>query len=265
MTTRIFLRDDDVGALTPALKDFVARFAERGVPVSYQIIPERFTPEAAAFMLAERAKAPDLIEFGQHGLRHEMQVRGKTEYYEFGPERSYAQQLADIEAGKAILRERLGAEGGLRVFTPPRHRYDRNTLKAIRASGFSVLSASSYTSMPHRLAYSAGRWLGLTNLGRPGVAWHQRHRPDCGLFELSIAIGVDNGTAVLGSVDGVAAAVGSARRHSTSVGLLFHHDVFGKPEGQVYLRELLERLMQLPDVSFHTIGALYDEVGVAAR
>ncbi len=109
MTTRIFLRDDDVGALTPALKDFVGQFAERGLPVSYQIIPERFTAEAAEFMLAERAKAPTLIEFGQHGLRHEMQVGGKTEYYEFGPERTYAQQLADIEAGKALLTARLGA------------------------------------------------------------------------------------------------------------------------------------------------------------
>jgi hypothetical protein len=265
VTTRIFLRDDDVGALTPALTGFVSQFAQRGLPVSYQIIPEQFSPEAADFMLAQRAKTPELIEFGQHGLRHEMQVRGKTEYYEFGPERSYSQQLADIEAGKALLHERLGAGESLRVFTPPRHRYDLNTLKAIRETGFSVLSASSYTSLPHRLAYAAGRLLGLTNLGRPGVPWHQRRRPDSGLFELSVAIGVDNGAAILGSVDNVVAAVGAARRHTSSVGLLFHHDVFGAPEGQAYLNDLAGRLAQIPGVRFHTIGALYDEMAAAAH
>ena len=258
MTTRIFLRDDDVGALTPALTDFVERFASLGLPVSYQIIPARLTAEAAEFLLAKRAKAPALIEFGQHGLTHEMQVRGKTEYYEFGPERTYAQQLADIEAGKAILQERLGGRAPLRVFTPPRHRYDRNTLKAIRESGFSVLSASSYTSLPHRVAYAGGRLLGLSNLGRPGVPWHERTRPDSGLFELSVAIGVDDGASLAGSVDAVMAGIERARRHTSAVGLLFHHEVFGRPGAEGYLDHLTQRLQRLSDVSFHTLGDLYE-------
>ncbi|MGZ6019663.1 MAG: DUF2334 domain-containing protein [Phenylobacterium sp.] len=258
MTTRIFLRDDDVGALTPALTNFVGRFAGHGLPVSYQIIPERFTPEAAEFLLAQRAKSPALMDFGQHGLRHEMQVRGQTEYYEFGPERTYAQQLADIAAGKALLRDRLGADEELRVFTPPRHRYDRNTLKAIRETGFSVLSASSYTSLPHRLAYGVGRLLGLTNLGRPGVPWHGRCRPDSGLFELSVAVGVDDGAKLSGGVDDVMAGIALSRRHTSTVGLLFHHEVFARPGAEGFLDDLLGRLQRLPDVSFHTLGDLYD-------
>ncbi|HLZ75499.1 DUF2334 domain-containing protein [Phenylobacterium sp.] len=265
MTTRIFLRDDDVGALTPALTSFVGRFAARGLPVSYQIIPEQFTPEAAAFMLAERAKAPNLIEFGQHGLRHEMQVRGKTEYYEFGPERTYAQQLADIEQGKALLQARLGAGEALRVFTPPRHRYDRNTLKAIRATGFSVLSASSYATPKHRAAYAVGRALGLTNLGRPGVPWHERVRPDCGLFELSVAVGIDDGDYIVGSADDVMAEIGRSRRHMSALGVLFHHQVFAQPDGEAHLDAVLDGLQRLPDVTFHTLGDLYDHRAEAGR
>lgn len=258
MTTRIFLRDDDVATLTPALTHFVTRFASAGLPVSYQIIPEKFTPEAADFMLAERAKAPALIEFGQHGLRHEMQVRGKTEYHEFGPERSYAQQLADIEEGKALLRDRLGEGEQLQIFTPPRHRYDRNTLKALKATGFSVLSASSYTRPKHRAAYAVGRMLGLTNLGRRGVPWHERIRPDCGLFELSVAVGVDDGDYTVGTVDEVMAEVAHARRHTSTVGVLFHHQVFAQPEGVAHLDAVIEGLTRLQDVSFHTLGELYD-------
>jgi hypothetical protein len=260
VATRIFLRDDDVGALTPALSRFVGLFAERGLPVSYQIIPEQFTAESAAFMLSQRTKAPALIEFGQHGLRHEMQVRGKTEYYEFGPERSYAQQLADIEAGKALLHERLGAAEDLRVFTPPRHRYDRNTLKAIRATGFSVLSASSYTTPRHRAAYAVGRAFGLTNLGRPGVPWHERVRPDCGLFELSVAVGVDDGDYTVGTVEEIMAEIDRSRRHTSTVGVLFHHQVFAQPDGEAHLVALVDRLQQLAGVTFHTIGELYDEI-----
>lgn len=264
MTTRIFLRDDDVAALTPAFSRFVTRFAEHGLPVSYQIIPELFTQEAADFMLAARARTPALIEFGQHGLRHEIQVRGKTEYYEFGPERTYGQQLADIEAGKALLHERLGADEALRVFTPPRHRYDRNTLKALRAAGFSVFSASSYTSPKHRAAYAVGRALGLTNLGRPGVPWHDRVRPDCGLFELSVAVGVDDGDHAVGTVDEVMAEIARARRRTSTLGVLFHHQVFAQPDGEVHLTALIDRLQKLPGVTFHTLGDLYDRQAAAS-
>lgn len=260
--TRVFLRDDDVSGLTPALSDFVDQCAGRGLPVSYQVIPELLTEEAAAFMLARQAENPGLIEFGQHGLRHTMVVNGKTEFYEFGPERTYDQQFADIAEGKRLMQARLGPQN-LRVFTPPRHRYDRNTLKAIRASGFSVLSASSYTSPKHRAVYAAGRMLGLTNVGRPGVPWHGRVRPDSGLFELSIAVGVDDGDDITQSVESVMAGLAEARRHTSTVGVLFHHAVFGRPGEEGYLNALLDRLKALPDVSFHTIGELYDEAMAA--
>jgi uncharacterized protein DUF2334 len=257
MATRIFLRDDDVGALTPAFLGFFRLFSDRGIPVSYQIIPERFTADCAEFLRAERTRTPDLVDLGQHGLRHQMEVGAKVVFHEFGPERSYAEQLGDIQEGRAILYERLGEAIPLKVFTPPRHRYDLNTLKAIKASGFEVLSASSYTSARHRLAYAVGRALGLSNLGRPGVPWHGRVRPDSGLFELSVAVGADDGGAITGSVDAVVAAIEAARQHTDEVGLMFHHQAYEGPEGQAYLAALADRLKALEDVTFHTIADLY--------
>ena len=265
MATRVFIRDDDVGALTPAFEGFFRLFAGRGIPVSYQIIPERLTAECAEFLKAEQARKPALLDLGQHGLRHQMTVGGKVVFHEFGPERSYAQQLGDIEAGKAILRALLGQAVELRVFTPPRHRYDRNTLKAIKATGFSVLSASSYTTGKHRLAYAAGRALGLSNLGRPGVPWHGRVRPDSGLYEISVAVGADDGGAVTGSVEQVIAAIEQARRHTDEVGLMFHHDVYKDVASQAHLAALADRLQSLKDVTFHTIGDLYDRAQARAK
>lgn len=251
--TRIFFRDDDVGELNPALCSFTRTFVERGLPVSYQIIPEGLTEECASHMRDLRDASPDLVEFGQHGLRHQMMVRGKLEYYEFGPERTYEQQLADIREGAEILRRRMGDDSALKVFTPPRHRYDRNTLRALKASGFQVLSASSYTTAAHRIAYGAGRALGLSNLGRPGVSYHGAVRPDCGLYELSIAVGVDSGSVVLGPVESILDRVAQARTHVRDLGLMFHHYAYGGEEGTRYLNTLLDRLTELPDVSFHRI------------
>jgi hypothetical protein len=253
---RIFIRDDDVGDRTPALESFTTLFAGRKLPVSYQIIPELLTEAGATWMLQLREANPTLVEFGQHGLRHHMMVGGKRVNFEFGPQRSYDQQRADIRQGRELLRLRLGDDSAARIFTPPRHRYDRNTLKALKAEGFSVLSASAYTSLRHRLAYGVGRSLGLTNLGPPGVPWHGRVRPDCGLFEASVAVAVDNGAQTGGSVDEIMAQVAQAARHTRDVGLMFHHMVYKHPEQQAFLAELVDRLTALPGVSFHTIGEI---------
>jgi hypothetical protein len=251
--TRIFIRDDDVGELTPALKMFTRTFAKRGLPVSYQIIPERLTEECAAFLRDLRAEFPGLVELGQHGLRHQMMVKGKLEFYEFGPERTYEEQLADIQAGADLLRQRLGDDSALRIFTPPRHRFDRNTLKAAKALGFRVLSASNYTRSFYRIAYLVGKTLHLTNLGRPGVSYHGGVRPDSGLFEMSIAVGVDNGPDIVGTVDTTVDAIAQARPHARDLGILFHHMAYAEDGGSQFLEDLLDRLTKLPEVSFHRI------------
>src|SRR5690349_12908413 len=85
-STRIFVRDDDVGALNPQLAAFVDTFADRGLPVSYQIIPAQLTDDCSSFLATRRAGSARLFEYGQHGLTHEMMVRGKRVFYEFGPE-----------------------------------------------------------------------------------------------------------------------------------------------------------------------------------
>ena len=75
--THYFIRNDDVGARTPALEHFVETFLRAGLPVSYQIIPEKLTQDCARWLRQMQAAHPQLIEFGQHSLRHEMIVRGK--------------------------------------------------------------------------------------------------------------------------------------------------------------------------------------------
>ena len=167
---RYFVRDDDIGELTPALRTFVEAFADRSIAVSYQIIPEQLTPECAEYLIAKEAAHPGLIEFGQHGLRHKMTLKGKQLKREFGPERSLAEQTGDIAEGLRLLRSRLGEERDIALFTPPQHKFDRHTIEAIAAAGHKVFSAACYPSPHHRLAYFLGRTLGLSSIRHHGIS-----------------------------------------------------------------------------------------------
>jgi hypothetical protein len=259
---RIFVRDDDVGDLTPELQRFFKLFYDREIPVSYQIIPENLTAKCAEFLLAARKKRPDLVEFGQHGLRHQMMVRGKLEFYEFGPERSFDQQAADIAEGRALLRKHLG-DAPVPVFTPPRHRYNRDTLKALSGQDFSIFSASSYLKPHHRLAYGLGRALGLSSVGARGVPYHGRRRPDGGLFELSVAVTADDGSAPLGSARAILSDLAQATADEPMAGLMFHHQVYRDSAREAQLNELVDGLAAMSGVSFHTMNDL--RIGVCGE
>ncbi|HEX5378157.1 MAG TPA: DUF2334 domain-containing protein [Phenylobacterium sp.] len=253
---RYFVRDDDIGELTDELKAFVELFLARRIPVSYQIIPERLS-EACARYMADTADAhPDLVEIGQHGLRHGMTVKGKRLNREFGPERSLAQQSADIAEGLDLLRARLGADRPITVFTPPQHKFDRNTLTAAAAAGHRVFSAACYPTPHHRLAYALGRGLGLSSIRQHGISHHGRRRPEADLREVSISIAVDNGRTIKCGAGALDAALATAARHSDLVGLMFHHAVYAGAPGKQALEAIVERLAAHRPENFRKLGDL---------
>jgi predicted deacetylase len=265
MTTTLFLRDDDIGAPTDALIAFHEAFAERHLPVSYQVIPAQLTDDCAAWLREVKATTPDLIEVGQHGHTHEMVVAGKTEYYEFGPERNLETQLSVIEAGRAVLEAKLGDVFNARLFTPPRHRFNRDTLTALGRAGFGILSSSSYPKPLHQLAYRAGRTLGLTNIGRGGVSWHGQMRPEAPLLEMSISVAVDDGSPRERQVDDVLAAIAAARKLTPWVGLMFHHQAWPPGAGGDFINRLGDALAALPNVQFATLGQIADTLQTGER
>lgn len=254
-TVRYFVRDDDIGELTPALRTFMEAFALRGIPVSYQIIPDRLTDECAAYLLQMESAHPDLIEFGQHGLHHRMELRGKMLKREFGPERSYEQQAGDIAEGMRLLRRRLGEDRRIVIFTPPQHKFDRQTLRAAAKAGHQVFSAASYPTLHHRIAYAAGRMLGISSIRHHGISYHGLERPEAKLREVSIAVAVDNGRRITTQAANLEAALERAREHTDTVGLMFHHEVYADAPGE--LAAIVERLAQhYPTTSFHLLEPL---------
>jgi hypothetical protein len=249
-----FVRDDDVGELTDALRFFVDTFLERQIPVSYQIIPGQLTDACAQFLVDLRRAHPNLIEFGQHGLHHRMVVGDKVLKREFGPELDFQSQDGLIREGRAILAEKLGTETPVKVFTPPQHKYDRNTVRAAAEAGHQVFSAASYPDLTHQAAYLFGRAFGLSSYGHQGVSYHGRQRPEGRIREVSISIDVDDGKAVRWPAAELAQGLQGAAKRTQEIGLMFHHEIYGGADGAETLRAIVSVLDTLPKSALKKLG-----------
>lgn len=81
------------------------------------------------------------IEVAQHGYRH-INYAGKNQIAGEFKHRRFDSQLRDIELGKKALCETYGIEV-ITTFVPPFNGWDKDTAKALKEAGFSVLSADS--------------------------------------------------------------------------------------------------------------------------
>jgi hypothetical protein len=131
---RLWLRDDDAVAPSPAL-DHLAGLSERfALPVLLAVIPMLAEPALAAALRA----APSLLPC-QHGCRHQNHAAMGMKKSEFGAGRPRAEAAADIAAGWQRLGDLLGASM-LPVFVPPWNRIDPALARALPELGFAGLS-----------------------------------------------------------------------------------------------------------------------------
>ena len=145
------------------------------------------------------------------------------------------------------------------VFTPPQHKYDGNTVRALSEAGYALMSASSYPSIHHKLAYKAGRLLRLSSLRHHGISYHEGERPEAPVTEVSIAIAVDDGGTLHLTASNLANALRKAGRDRRSVGLMFHHAVYSTPELRRSLEDIADALAKVGPESFRPLSRVLDE------
>jgi predicted glycosyltransferase len=225
-SVRIFLRDDDVDVDEASLRRLLEVSAERGVPVNLEIIPGRLTAEAISLLKTHKRAHPALVGLNQHGWLHlNHEVQGKK--CEFGPGRSFEQQLADITQGRRLLETTFG-EWFFPAFTPPWNRCTDVTRAALSQSGFAALSQDcqpplnghEYRDIPVTL--DIFRWRGQTCLKPPDEI-------------------VDELLSQLGTQD--------------PIGLMLHHKVMDERAFSL-LDQLLAELTTYPNIHFHTFESL---------
>lgn len=134
----LFFRDDDVDEDEATLRRLLQLFLRWETPINLAVIPGRITAACSEVLLQSIRTTPQLLELNQHGWQHLNHERAGRKC-EFGPSRTFAEQLADIAQGRARMNEAFG-QHCFPVFVPPWNRCTETTCQALDQLGFRVLS-----------------------------------------------------------------------------------------------------------------------------
>lgn len=263
--TTVFFRDDDVGEMTDPLRRVFDVLLEAEVPCHYEVVPAYLDDRAAEALRGLQREHKDLVFLDQHGHRHEQYLGGERRASEFDGARPFDEQLEAIRAGRELLAEALGESFVGDVFTPPCHKYDAATLRALDALGFRVLSAGVHATWPASVYYGVGRALGRVRLLGRRVSYHGRRLPTARLVEVSVTIDVHEDVDAAGrridkTEDQLWQEFEAARRRLDVVGVMLHHQACDTPEKALALKRFVERLRSDPSVAFSRIGELAEGV-----
>lgn len=135
LAARLWLRDDDAVAPTPALERLIALASRWQAPVLLAVIPANATPA-----LAERLAQEPLVDPCQHGWAHANHANPGEKKSEFGLQRPLEAALDNIARGQARMTALFGARA-LPVFVPPWNRIAPAVAAALPVLGFRALSS----------------------------------------------------------------------------------------------------------------------------
>lgn len=174
---RMWWRDDDAVADTPALDRLLSLSRRAGAGIALAAIPQRIEPS-----LGERLQAEDGAFALVHGWSHANHAPAGCKKAEFGAHRPL--EIMAAEAMQALLhvQDKLGGKL-LPVFVPPWNRIARDLLPMLASLGFSGIS----TFTDRKTAYPTEGLLQVNTHVDP-VDWHgTRSLLDPGLIVASLA------------------------------------------------------------------------------
>lgn len=140
---RLWWRDDDAIAPTPALERLAVLAETYQIPVHLAVIPERAGPELAAFV-AERALLVPVV----HGWSHKNHASPEEKKSEFPANRPVDDALWEAEEGLTTL-HRLFGDRLQPMFVPPWNRIAPQMLPWMAGVGYGALSGFGPRSQSH--------------------------------------------------------------------------------------------------------------------
>src|SRR5262249_23922170 len=224
---RLFFRDDDVDEDEETLRRLLRLFIRREAPIKWGVIPGRL-PSAGSGLLSQYVSAaPALLELNQHGWRH-LNHESEGPKCEFGPGRTYAEQLADLARGQGRMTEAFGPRW-FPVFIPPWNRCSEDTYRVLDQLGFRALSAKQGNSVV------TGRRFKEISITLDLYRWR-------------------GGASLMPSEEIVDDLIVQIPRRQT-IGVMLHHKVMDE-RAFSFLSSMLDTLASYPIVRFHTFQSL---------
>jgi predicted glycosyltransferase len=158
---RLWWRDDDAVADTPALRRLLALSQEQNAPVALAAVPDAAESSLAALL----DEGPDTLVL-VHGFRHANHAPAGEKSSEFGPHRPLARRSEEAAAGLRLLGDRFGSRL-LPVFVPPWNRVAPDLGPLLPELGYRGIS-----TFGSRRAAQAGPGLTQINAHIDPIDWH---------------------------------------------------------------------------------------------
>ncbi|THI84091.1 MAG: hypothetical protein CAF41_013370 [Nitrospira sp. CG24A] len=231
---RIFFRDDDIDEDEESLLRLLDLFLAHGAPLNLAIIPNLLSDATVRQLLMRELWIPESLGLIQHGWRHtNHEPAGRK--CEFGISRSLADKFHDIARGKIRLEEAFGPRF-YPAFTPPWNRCTQDTFGVLDELGFMVFSKDQ---------------------GKESVEGHR-------FQEISTTLDLYRwkGGATLQPPDITTKTLISQLWELDTIGILLHHKVMDDT-AFTFLDQLLKELRHCPQVRFHTLKTLSQQIEAA--
>jgi hypothetical protein len=140
-TARLWLRDDDAVAMTPALERLVELCETYRVPALLAVIPTEAEEELAVSLTGK-----PLFEVAVHGFSHKNHAPAGAKKQEFPVERNRDQMEKELASGRLRLHGLFGSKLA-EIFVPPWNRIDADVAAWLPRFGFRALSALGRKSL----------------------------------------------------------------------------------------------------------------------
>lgn len=222
----IVFRNDDVReTLDASLIEVTEVFMRRGVPITHAVEPANVTSEVTEWLLDMQRRHPGKVEIMQHGYDH--RIKNRRQKGEFGGQRTYAEQHADIQAGQALMDRHFGS-AWFRCFNFPFAPYNPAAIRALDDLQYRVLNSHYNAHWSRRLFYVVGHALRRGYLFGHHVSWHLRRYPGTQLFEIDMCISFidrylnDQSDCIFYPLEDLLEET-RRYRHLPVIGLLLHH------------------------------------------
>lgn len=239
----VVFRDDDIqaGWRESTLRKVHAIFVDTGVPVTDAVVPHigdesiADDPSMCPYLAKMQREHPGQFEYALHGYTH----RQRTDFHgasEFGGV-PYDTQLAWIRNGTRELTACTGERP--RTFVPPFNTYDDETMRALHATNYTLVSG--------------GAWFSQEYYGKTGVFTTNgiQHVPNDASF-------VDNWTTdAFYAQDDVNARFDAAYEDGSLFVQLLHYPAMQNESHRAALRGLIAHMQSKPGVRFMTLGELH--------
>ncbi|MFC0876126.1 hypothetical protein ACE01N_06010 [Saccharicrinis sp. FJH2] len=192
--TTYFFRNDDVrGSLDESLINLTNVFIKHGIPICHAVEPANVSDEVVTWLLEQKKQNPGIIEIVQHGYDHKLNfegiVYGKLRKGEFGGERTFEDQLKDIEAGRKIMDDKFG-DRWFKAFTFPFGARNKASIKAIDNLNYQVVNGGVSNKFKNKAFYIIGHLLRKEIIAGHKVSYHLKKKPGTRLFQIDIALSV---------------------------------------------------------------------------